>query len=118
MFRRVLKFLRSQQCDRPLDLQLLHGSALLNDDYQQLKPGGIFDAATGGDVRAGEWFTHKKRALLSEYGVGTIDQALLTILPVRHQFLRLWGQIGRASCRDRVCQYVSISGAAGSLKNK
>src|SRR3546814_11564162 len=29
-------------------------------------------------------------------------------------FLR--NQIGRASCRERVCQYVSISGVAGSLK--
>src|SRR3546814_14208203 len=27
-------------------------------------------------------------------------------------------QIGRASCRERVCQYVEISGVAGSLKKK
>src|SRR3546814_14422204 len=27
-------------------------------------------------------------------------------------------EIGRASCRDRVCQYVSISVGAGSLKKK
>src|SRR3546814_19904201 len=27
-------------------------------------------------------------------------------------------QIGRASCRERVCQYVSLSGVAVSLKNK
>src|SRR3546814_12550353 len=27
-------------------------------------------------------------------------------------------EIGRASCRERVCQYVSISVAAGSLKKK
>src|SRR3546814_15357535 len=27
-------------------------------------------------------------------------------------------QIGRASCRERVCQYVSISGVAVSLKQK
>src|SRR3546814_11575038 len=27
-------------------------------------------------------------------------------------------QIGRASCRERGCQYVSISGVAGSLKKK
>src|SRR3546814_14892420 len=27
-------------------------------------------------------------------------------------------QIGRASCRERVCQYVKISVAAGSLKQK
>src|SRR3546814_12119262 len=28
------------------------------------------------------------------------------------------GQIGRASCRERVCQYVSIPVAAGTLKKK
>src|SRR3546814_15576625 len=28
------------------------------------------------------------------------------------------GEIGRASCRDRVCQYVSISEVAVSLKKK
>src|SRR3546814_18103297 len=28
------------------------------------------------------------------------------------------GQIGRASCRERVCQYVTISVVAGSLKKK
>src|SRR3546814_14990778 len=27
-------------------------------------------------------------------------------------------EIGRASCRERVCKYVSISGGAGSLKHK
>ncbi|MGD9582788.1 MAG: CRISPR-associated helicase Cas3' [Lysobacterales bacterium] len=110
MFRRVLKFLRNQQCDRPLDLQLLHGGALLNDHYQQLKPGGIFDEATGGEVRAGEWFTHKKRALLSEYGVGTIDQALLTILPVRHQFVRLWGLANRVVVFDEIHAYDAYTG--------
>lgn len=110
MFGRVLKFLRSQKCDRPLDLQLLHGGALLNDDYQQLKPGGIFDATTGGEVRAGEWFTHKKRALLSEYGVGTIDQALLTILPVRHQFVRLWGLANRVVVFDEIHAYDAYTG--------
>jgi CRISPR-associated endonuclease/helicase Cas3 len=110
MFRRLLKFLRSQNCEHPIDLQLLHGGALLNDDYQQLKPGGIFDATAGGDVRAGEWFTHKKRALLSEYGVGTIDQALTTILPVRHQFVRLWGLANRVVVFDEIHAYDAYTG--------
>ena len=110
MFGRVLKFMRDQKCDRPLDLQLLHGGALLNDTYQQLKPDGIFDATTGGEVRAGEWFTHKKRALLSEYGVGTIDQALLTILPVRHQFVRLWGLANRVIVFDEIHAYDAYTG--------
>lgn len=110
MFRRTLRFLKSQGCERPLDLQLLHGGALLNDDFQRLKPGGIHDPKSPGDVRASEWFTHKKRALLSEYGVGTIDQALLTILPVRHQFVRLWGLSNRVVVFDEIHAYDAYTG--------
>src|SRR3546814_19253414 len=33
-------------------------------------------------------------------------------------FAAVAGQIGRASCRERVCQYVSISVVAVSLKKK
>ena len=33
----------------------------------------------------------RKKALLADIGVGTIDQALLSVLPVRHQSLRLLG---------------------------
>src|SRR3546814_19703189 len=38
--------------------------------------------------------------------------------PVPRQHAAPFEQIGRASCRDRVCQYVSISVVAGSLKKK
>lgn len=34
---------------------------------------------------------NRKKALLAQVGVGTVDQALLSILPVRHQSLRLIG---------------------------
>ncbi len=110
MFRRTLRFLQSQGCERSLDLQLLHGGTLLNDEFQRLKPTGIHDPQSAGDVRASEWFTHKKRALLSEYGVGTIDQALLTILPVRHQFVRLWGLANRVVVFDEVHAYDAYTG--------
>jgi len=33
----------------------------------------------------------RKKALLADIGVGTIDQALLSVLPVRHQSLRMLG---------------------------
>src|SRR3546814_15096467 len=35
-----------------------------------------------------------------------------------HDHAVVGGQIGRASCRERVCQYVSISVVAVSLKKK
>ncbi len=110
MFKRTLKFLRHQGTDRKLDLQLLHGATLLNDTFQNLRLSGIHDPETGGEIRAGEWFTHKKRALLSEYGVGTVDQALLPILPVRHNFVRLWGLANRVVVFDEIHAYDAYTG--------
>jgi len=110
MFKRTLKFLQSQGTNRRLDLQLLHGGALLNDTFQGTKVSGIHDPEMGGEVRAGEWFTNKKRALLSEYGVGTVDQALLPILPVRHHFVRLWGLANRVVVLDEIHAYDAYTG--------
>jgi CRISPR-associated endonuclease/helicase Cas3 len=110
MFKRTLKFLRDQGSDRKLDLQLLHGGTLLNDTFQNLRLSGIHDPNKGGEVRAGEWFTNKKRALLSEYGVGTVDQALLPILPVRHNFVRMWGLANRVVVFDEIHAYDAYTG--------
>ena len=110
MFTRTLKFLRNQGSDRKLDLQLLHGGTLLNDTFQNLRLSGIHDPGTGGEVRAGEWFTSKKRALLSEYGVGTVDQALMPILPVRHNFVRMWGLANRVVVFDEIHAYDAYTG--------
>lgn len=110
MFKRTLNFLRSQGSDRKLDLQLLHGAALLSNTFQNVRLSGVYDSATGGEIRAGEWFTHKKRALLSEYGVGTVDQALLPILPVRHNFVRLWGLANRVVVFDEIHAYDAYTG--------
>ncbi len=110
MFERMLNFLGSQGSDYPLDLQLVHGGALLNETFQSLKLSGIHDPKTGGAVRAAEWFTNKKRALLSEYGVGTVDQALLPILPVRHNFVRLWGLANRVVVFDEIHAYDAYTG--------
>lgn len=110
MFARTLDFLRQQGSNRKLDLQLLHGGTLLNDTFQELCISGIYDPETGGEVRAGEWFTNKKRALLSEYGVGTVDQALLPILPVRHNFVRLWGLANRVVVFDEIHAYDAYTG--------
>lgn len=110
MFKRTLKFLCGQGRERKLDLQLLHGATLLNDTFQNLRITGIHDPETGGEIRAGEWFTYKKRALLSEYGVGTVDQALLPILPVRHNFVRLWGLANRVVVFDEIHAYDAYTG--------
>ena len=110
MFTRTLEFLQRHGPDQRLDLQLLHGAKLLNEEFERIRFSPIYDDRTGGEVRAGEWFGNKKRALLSEYGVGTIDQALVTILPVRHNFVRLWGLANRVVVLDEVHAYDAYTG--------
>ncbi len=52
------------------------------------------------------WFADsRKKALLAEIGVGTIDQAMLGMLPVRHQALRLLGLYGKVLIIDEVHAY-------------
>ncbi len=110
MFARTIAFITQQAPERTVDLQLLHGATELNERFQELRQISILDPEGEGRMRAGEWFTHRKRALLSEYGVGTVDQALLPILPVRHQFVRLWGLANRVVIFDEIHAYDTYTG--------
>lgn len=49
----------------------------------------------------------RKKALLADVGVGTLDQALLTVLPARHQSLRLLGLGRKVLLVDEVHAYDS-----------
>ena len=40
--------------DQKLDLQLVHGGKLLNDDFQNLRISDIYDSESGGEIRAAE----------------------------------------------------------------
>ena len=46
-----------------------------------------------------------KKSLLAEVGVGTVDQAVLGVLPSRHQSLRLFGLLGKVLIIDEVHAY-------------
>ncbi|PTA68502.1 CRISPR-associated helicase/endonuclease Cas3 [Deinococcus arcticus] len=113
MYTRFRRFLHeASQRDIEPDLQLMHGGALLNEAYQEsitrtLNPQN--DSATADEarlnVRAESWFSARKRAGLSEYGVGTVDQALLGVLGIPHQFVRLWGLGNRVVLLDEIHAY-------------
>lgn len=106
MFNRVSEFLHDLKHPYPLDLQLLHGASFLNDNFTKLKMKAIYSTnAKTANVAAEEWFTHKKRALLSDYGVGTVDQALLSVMNVKHQFVRIWGLGNRVIVLDEIHAY-------------
>jgi CRISPR-associated endonuclease/helicase Cas3 len=68
-------------------------------------------ARGGEEFKPGEsWFNPMKRALLHPYAVGTIDQALLSVLNVRHGFVRLYGLAGKAVVLDEVHSYDVYTG--------
>src|SRR6202022_2497787 len=53
-----------------------------------------------------DWIADDRRkAFLADVGAGTIDQALLGILPVKHQSLRLWGLADRVLIVDEAHAY-------------
>jgi CRISPR-associated endonuclease/helicase Cas3 len=57
-------------------------------------------------VRAGRsWFASAKRALLTPFGVGTIDQALLGIVAAKHFFVRQFGLARKVVILDEVHTY-------------
>ncbi len=107
MFDRALRFLRAFGHAQPLDLQLAHGGALLDERLVELR--GIHGVA-GDSVRSSSWFSQRKRPLLSPYGVGTIDQALFATLNVKHHFVRLWGLSNRVVVLDEVHAYDTYTG--------
>lgn len=62
------------------------------------------DANASGDCHA--WFADsRKKALLAEVGVGTLDQLLMAVMPFRHQSLRLAGMRNKILLLDEVHAY-------------
>lgn len=78
---------------------LLHGKAwLLDTDMgEEGRPGG-------------SWFNSSKRGLLAPFAVGTIDQALMAAMNVKHGFVRAFGLAGKVVILDEVHTYDAYTG--------
>ena len=94
---------------RPPSLTLAHGRADLVAAFRESLLPMDTDERDYGDgtlpvgARCNAWLAdNRKKALLAEVGVGTIDQALLAILASRHQSLRLLGLLGKVLIVDEV----------------
>lgn len=112
MFERVKCFLtqRYPEGEFPelINLTLSHSAAALKQEYQESicrldRQEQVYD--NDQRVVAREWHTARKRTLLSPYGVGTVDQALMGAVRSRHQFVRLFGLAGRTVILDEIHAY-------------
>ncbi len=97
MYGRVKEYLAINDPTIKESVQLVHGMAWMIDHLSHNNPSLPY--------RAYEWFKPKKRALLSPFGVGTIDQSLMSVLWVRFGFLRLLGLTGKVLIIDEVHAY-------------
>ncbi|WP_457670400.1 CRISPR-associated helicase Cas3' [Thiolapillus sp.] len=79
--------------------RLLHGNAWL----KELEMGE--EGQPGRD-----WFNARKRGILAPFAVGTIDQALMAVMNVRHGFVRAFGLAGKVVILDEVHSYDAYTG--------
>lgn len=64
------------------------------------------ESETTASAACADWIADdRRRAFLADAGAGTVDQALLSILPSRHQSLRLLGLMRRVLILDEVHAY-------------
>ncbi len=85
----------------PHHARLLHGKAWLAPFM--LQEMGV-DAAPNGS-----WFSGKK-GILAPFAVGTIDQALMAVMRVKHGAIRAYGLVGKVVILDEVHSYDGYTG--------
>ncbi|WP_329295604.1 CRISPR-associated helicase Cas3' [Streptomyces pseudovenezuelae] len=108
----------ARQAGEGAGLTLTHSMAWLNSAYAEDGPGGLRvltcegeEAGAGGstrrelDMRPVRWLRGAKRPLLAQFAVGTVDQALMAVLPVRHNALRLLALSGKTFILDEAHAY-------------
>ena len=103
MLARVEKVATDLFSGRP-SLGLSHGRAHQNARFRRIL--GNDGSDPGEPVTCGQWLADdRRRILLADIGVGTIDQALLAVLPTRFNTLRLWALSNRILIVDEAHGY-------------
>ncbi|MFC3116999.1 CRISPR-associated helicase/endonuclease Cas3 [Cellvibrio fontiphilus] len=85
--------------DNTVNVILAHGRASYQDNFIRLKEAVIPQTVQAADealVQCGQWLAQsRKRVFLGQIGVCTIDQVLVSVLPIKHKFVRGFG-VGRS----------------------
>ncbi|MFJ2894343.1 type I-E CRISPR-associated protein Cse1/CasA [Streptomyces sp. NPDC087218] len=124
MFPRLLSWLKRLPADGPRSVVLAHAKAALNevwagmlkegsrtiaavelDSEDKLSDPGCADLTHPAGLHAHQWLRGRKKALLSSFAVGTIDQVLFAGLKSRHLALRHLAVAGKVVVIDEVHAY-------------
>ena len=118
MFDRLEASYRKLFGDEQPSIALAHGARGMHEGFREaVQRGGSRepaysaadaedDSETTASSACAAWLADdRRRSLLADVGVGTVDQALLSILPSRHQSLRLLGLMRKVLILDEVHAY-------------
>lgn len=108
LFRRVLDWTARTGDHGVASMFLAHSKSRLNSEYRQLRSTGIgmdeHDGAEGA-VIASQWMSGRKKGILSNFSVATVDQVLFLALQAKHSMLRHLGLAGKVVVIDEVHAY-------------
>jgi CRISPR-associated endonuclease/helicase Cas3 len=110
IFPRMLKWVNRLNSDKSHSMRLMHGKAEFNEEYQNLAHGVNIGEDESGGVFVHEWFEGRKRSMLDDFVVGTIDQLLLAALKQKHVMLRHLGLDNKVVIIDECHAYDAYMG--------
>ena len=105
MLGRVREFLDHRYPAQRTNLHLAHGLAHLNQVQQDMRFAAIYGDGSASGTVADDWFRSRKRTLIAPFAVGTVDQAMLAALQVKHFFVRMFGLSAKVIVIDEVHAY-------------
>jgi CRISPR-associated endonuclease/helicase Cas3 len=103
IFDRILKWINKLGGTRTI--MLAHGKAYFNQTFQGLRLAATDVDDGHDDVIVSDWASARKRAILSDFVVGTIDQVLIGGLKQKHLMLRHLGLANKVVIIDECHAY-------------
>ncbi|MCI4661228.1 MAG: CRISPR-associated helicase Cas3' [Neomegalonema sp.] len=119
MFERLGKaYRRLFEPDTRPSLALLHGKSALSEAFEAVRLAGQVAGQVAGQAdrdsvaaECGAWFADdRRRAFFAQIGAGTIDQALMAVLPKKFLALRQYGLAGKVLIVDEAHSYDAYMG--------
>jgi len=118
IFTRIKDWIDSaSEYDEYRSLFLAHGKSAFNKEYSQIKRHtnnvyGIDNTGRSKDhVVTREWFEGRKKGLLSDFVIGTVDQVLMCGLRQKHQAMRHLALANKVVIVDEVHAYDAYMGS-------
>ncbi len=110
IYRRIAEFASKITGSELIKPRLVHAGSWLMDNTNI----PVLRAATEDEREATcdavDWFASKKRALLAPLGVGTVDQALMAVIAVKHFFVRQFALSRKVVILDEIHSYDLYTG--------